>query len=89
MPTHLQLEILSYTDKFTKHYKLDSSTDKFLMYKMLTRTTYSIVAIFRTSTKCYRVMFYQSYLSVRKKSLYTSFRSMAELCVWLDTLPVC
>lgn len=88
MPTRLQLEIYSHTRRFSKRFKVDCATDRFILYRMLSGYTYAVVAVYTTCAKCYRVMLYYSCSSVRYGSTYTSFRSIADLCVWLDDLPV-
>lgn len=83
--TRLNLEIYCHTLDFRKRFKLRSCTDSYLYFEALTRYDFGSIAIYRTSSKCYRVMSYRSHLQVSRFSEYKSFRTIAELCVYLET----
>lgn len=84
--TRLNLEIYSHTKNFRKLFKCRSYTDSYLFFECLSRYAYWSVSIYKTSRNCYRVMWYASYMQVRKQSGYISFRSIADMCVFLDSL---
>lgn len=84
--TRLNLEIYSHTKYFRKMFQCRAYTDSYLFFECLSRYEYKSVAIYKTSLHCYRVMWYASYLQVRKQSGYISFRSIADMCVFLDSL---
>lgn len=84
--TRLQLEIYAHTQYFRAKYKLKNFTNEYLFFDCVSRYLYRTVAILKTSVKCYRVIYYQSYLSVDNKCEYRSFRSIADMCVYLDTI---
>lgn len=79
------LEIYSHAPIFRDRYKLKYSSSDYLYFEGVNRYNLSSVAIFRTSCKCYRVMYYKSRLSTDFEAEYKSFRSLASLCVYLDT----
>lgn len=84
MPTRMQLEILTHTERFAKRFKVAAATDVYISYQLISYNTFATVTLYRTSAKCYRVMGYCSRSSVRKNCFYKSFRSLAALCVFLD-----
>lgn len=84
--TRLCLELYSHTVYFRDKYKLKNSACDYLYFEGVTRYCNSSVAIFRTSCKCYRVMYYKSRLSTDYVADYKSFRSIAQLCVYLDAI---
>ncbi len=84
MPTRMQLEILTHTERFAKRFKVAASTGEYICYQNIGYNTFAVVTVYRTSAKCYRVMGYSSRSSVRKSSFYKSFRSLSALCVFLD-----
>lgn len=91
MPTQLHLSILSGTEKFHAFYKCWACIRDFSLY--VWRNQYGgarYVAIYKTSRKCYRVMYGNMWnvggSDVGDRSEYRSFRSQYELCRYLDTL---
>lgn len=84
--TRLQLEIMSHTEEFRRRFRVNACTDAYIQFVALTRYDCAIANVYRTSTNCYRVMWYHSHLQVRKFSEYKSFRTISELCVYLETL---
>lgn len=82
--TRLNLEIYAHTLEFNKRFKVRAYTDSYLYFEALTRYDFGSVAIYRTSKHTYRVMFYRSHLQVNRYSEYKSFRTIAELCVYLE-----
>lgn len=93
MPTRMHLEILSGTYKFHRFYKLWLAVQDFTMYVWRNRFGGErVVVIYRTSKKCYRVMFADKWnvtVSSDERmytSEYRSFRTQYELCNYLDTL---
>lgn len=86
MPTRMQLEIQSHTRQFKSKFALDSCTDKYQCYRHTGRFWYCLVTIYSTCAKCYRVMTYKSYCQVNRLSEYKSFRTLSELCVYLENL---
>ncbi|AXH75977.1 MAG: hypothetical protein [Inoviridae sp.] len=83
--TRLNLEIYAHTLEFSKRFKVRSYTDSYLYFESLTRYDFGSVAIYRTSKHTYRVMSYRSHLQVSRFSDYRSFRTIAELCLYLET----
>lgn len=88
MPTRMQLEIYSHTVQFKKRFHLDGYTDRYLCFKCVMQYRYCLVTIYCTCAKCYRVMTYKSYCSTRKESEYKSFRTLSELCNYLEDLAI-
>lgn len=86
MPTRLNLEIISHTRLFAKLFKCAEFTDNYLNFKHVGRYWYATATICKTSTKCFRVITYKSYCTNRKHGEYKSFRSITELCAYLETL---
>ena len=86
MPTRMNLEIISHTRQFAKLFKCSEFTDNYLNFKHVGRYWYAIATIYKTSTKCFRVMTYTMYCTNSKNSEYKSFRSITELCNYLETL---
>lgn len=86
MATRLCLEIYSHVNAFRKYFQLVNTTSDYLYFKGAKRYSNATVAIYRTSCKCYRVMYYSSRLAIDCKSEYKSFRSIQDMCVWLDTI---
>ena len=86
MPTRLNLEITKHTNKFSKLFKCFEYTDEYLNFKHIGRHWYAQATICMTSSKCFRVMTYTSYCTGRRHGEYKSFRSMWELCDYLETL---
>lgn len=86
--TRLNLEIYAHTKNFRKRFQCRAYTDSYLCFESLTRYEYWQITIYKSSRNCYRVMYYGSKMQVDKRCGYISFRTIADLCVWLDKLCV-
>lgn len=86
--TRLNLEIYSHTMNFRKRFKVFAYTEEYLQFTYNSHYDYACVTIMKTSRHTYRVMSFISHLQVKKLAEYKSFRTIAELCVYLDTLSV-
>lgn len=84
--TRLSLDICSHTLNFARKFRCRSYTDNYLFYEFLNQVAYYSVVILKTSNYCYRVISYSSLLLVSRKSEYKSFRTIADLCVYLDSI---
>ncbi len=84
--TRLQLEIISHTEEFRRKFRVNSCTDCYIQFVANTRFDFASATVYRTSHHTYRLMWFHSHLQVRKFSEYKSFRTIAELCVYLETL---
>ena len=89
--TRLYSEIRSHTLNFARKFRCRAYTDNYLFYEFLNQVAYHSVAIIKTSNYCYRVIFYSSLMlvcrkSVYRKSEYKSFRTIADMCVYLDSI---
>lgn len=85
MPTRINLEIYAHTKEFKRLFKCAEFTDVYLNFKHIDQYWYSQVTIYKTSAKCYRAMYYSSYCACKKQCAYKSYRSLADLCVDLET----
>ena len=86
MPTRMNLEIISHTRLFARLFKCAEFTDEYLHFKHVGRYWYATATIYKTSSKCFRVMTYTNYCTNRRSSEYKSFRSLSDLCSYLETL---
>lgn len=84
--TRLNLEIRSHTVKFSNRFRLRSYTDDYLCFEYLSNTEFWSVSIIKTSAHCFRVIAYCSFLSVQRIAEYRSFRTIADMCVYLDSI---
>lgn len=84
--TRLYLEIRSHSLNFARTFRCRAYTDTYLLYEFLNKSVYISVAIIKTSINCYRVIHYSSFMSVSRKSEYKSFRTIADMCVYLDSI---
>ena len=82
----LRFLIVSNAIAFRSKYRVFASTDSYVQFVANTSCTYSCVSVYRTSDKCFRVMFFSCYLNDNKTSEYKSFRTLSGLCYYLDTL---
>lgn len=82
----LYLQINALTTNFRSKFRVHSYTDSYVQFVGNTCSDIASVCVYRTSEKCFRVMFYHSHLQNCKVSDYKSFRSLSELCYYLDTL---
>lgn len=86
--TRLQLEIMSHTLEFKRKFKVRYFTDSYLFFEWVSRYEYRSVAVYRTSAHCYRIIYYTSRLCVSRNSEYASFRSIQDLCVFLESCAI-
>lgn len=84
MRTRLELEIISHAPTFAKYARCRVSTGSYLYFDVLRGNDYMTFAIYRTSAHCYRVMRYISYCGISVGTQYISFRSIQELCLYLE-----
>ena len=84
--TRLYLEIRSHSLNFARKFRCRAYTDTYLFYEFLNQVSYNSVAIIKTSNYCYRVIYYSSFMTVSRKSEYKSFRTIADMCVYLDSI---
>lgn len=82
----LYLQINAHTSNFRSKFRVRYYTDSYVHFVANTCCDIASVSVYRTSEKCYRVMFYHSHLLNGKVSDYKSFRTLSELCYYLDTL---
>lgn len=79
-------EIFSHTLIFARKFRCRAYTDDYLLYEYLNLGVYKSVAIIKTSAHCYRVICYSSFMMDSKKSEYKSFRTIVDMCVYLDSI---
>lgn len=84
--TRLSSEIRSHTLNFPRKFRCRAYTNDYLFYEFLDQVAYKSVAIIKTSNYCYRVIYYSSFMTVSRKSEYKSFRTIADMCVFLDSI---
>ena len=82
----LYLQINALTSNFRSKFRVHSYTDSYVHFVANTCSDIASISVYRTSEKCFRVMFYHSHLQNCKVSDYKSFRTLSELCYYLDTL---
>lgn len=91
MPTRMHLEIHSGTRLFHKLFRYEDGSGDFSLYARSNQYGGAkIVCIYRSSAKCYRVMYmdrwYVREYGMKCKSEYLSFRTLLQLCAWLDSI---
>lgn len=84
--TRMYLEIRSHSLNFARIFRCRAYTDNYLLYEFLNKFVYISVAIIKTSINCYRLIHYSSFMTVSRKSEYKSFRTIADMCVYLDSI---
>lgn len=82
----LNTEIVSRASNFARKFRCRSCTDDYLFYEFLNQVGYNSVVIIKTSKNCYRLVFYSSYMTGSCYSEYKSFSSIADMCVYLDSI---
>lgn len=82
----LYLQINALASNFRSKFRVHSYTDLYVHFVANTCSDIASVSVYRTSERCFRVMFYHSHLQNCKLSGYKSFRTLSELCYYLDTL---
>lgn len=80
--------LLNSIDNFSpcirRKFRILASTDNYLMLASREYYHCSYVSIYRTSKNCIRVMVY--ILTAGDCSIYNTYKSVKDLCVYLDTL---
>lgn len=84
--TRLNIEIYSHTDSFKNRFRCFAFTDSYLKFQYNSRYDFCEVCIFKSSKTCYRVMMFKSHLSIDRIADYKSFRTISDMCVYLETL---
>ena len=84
--SRLYLEICSHTLNFARKFRCRAYTEDYLLFEYINQAVYRSIAIIKTSNHCYRVINYSSIIMVSKKSEYKSFRTIADMCVYLDSI---
>lgn len=84
--SRLHFAIVSNTLNFARKFRCRAYTDDYLFYEFLNQVAYNSVVIIKTSNHCYRVIHYSSFMTVSRKSEYKSFRTIADMCVYLDSI---
>ncbi len=84
--TRLISKIFSHTLHFARKFRCRAYTDDYLFYEFLNQVSYNSVAIIKTSNYCYRVIHYSSLLPFYRKSEYKSFKTIADMCAYLDSI---
>lgn len=82
----LNFEVRSRSKKFYNTFRLRSYTDDYLCFEYISCSEYCNVSIIQTSVHCYRVLVYCSLHSSQRIAEYRSFRSIYDLCSYLDTI---
>lgn len=82
----LNFEVRLRSKKFSKLFRLRSYTDDYLCFEYISSSVYCNVSIIKTSVHCYRVLVYCSWHSVQRIAEYRSFRSICDLCSYLDSI---
>lgn len=82
----LSFDILKHTNGFSRYFVCTGVADNYAHFVAHTRTDYACVNVYRTSERCFRVIWYRSHLQTERLSKYRSFRSLTELCSYLDAL---
>ncbi len=84
MYSSLLNSIDKYSHSILRKFRLLASTDDFVLLASREYYNCCYVSIYRTSKNCIRVMVYFSSNGVC--SLYNTYHSINDLCVYLDTL---
>lgn len=84
--TRLNLEIYSHTDSFKNRFRCFAFTDSYLKFQYISLYDFCDVSILKSSVHCFRVMIFKSHLSVDRIAEYKSFRTISDMCVYLETL---
>ena len=82
----LHSKIVSNALNFTRKFRCASCTDDYLFYEFLNQFAYNSVVIIKTSSRCYRLVYYSSLMSGSRKSEYKSFRNISDMCFYLDSI---
>ena len=84
MYSSLLNSIDNYSPSVRRKFRVLASTDNYLMLASREYYHCSYVSIYRTSKNCFRIMVYL--LTSGECSLYNSYKSVKDLCVYLDIL---
>lgn len=82
----LYSEIVSKTSDFVRKFRCVSCTDDYLFFESLNQIAYNSIVILQTSRNCYRLVYYSSFMTGSRKSEYKSFRSISDMCVYLNSI---
>ena len=84
--TKLNFAVRSLSKKFYNSFRLRSYTDDYLCFEYISCSEYCNVSIIKTSVHTYRVLVYCSLQSGERIAEYRSFRSISDLCSYLDSI---
>ena len=84
--TRLNIELYSHTDSFKNRFRCVAFTDCYLSFQFSSRYDFCSICVYKSSKTCYRVMMFKSHLSVERVAEYKSFRTILDMCVYLETL---
>lgn len=84
--SRLNFDIRSHTVKFSNRFRLRSYTDDYLCFEYLSNNEFLSVSIIQTSAHCFRVIAYCSFMSVQRIAEYRSFRTILDMCSYLDSI---
>ena len=84
--TRLYSSIVSNTSNFARKFRCRSCTDDYMFYEFINQIAYNSVVIIKTSTRCYRLVYYSSFMNGSCNSEYKSFRNISDMCSYLDTI---
>lgn len=74
----------NFSPSIRRKFRYLARTDNFVLLASREYYHYSYVSIYRTSKNCIRVMVY--ILTAGDCSFYNTYKSVKDLCVYLDTL---
>ena len=77
-----------HTDFFSRVFLVKSSYGSYIQFVSNAHNFYACATVYKTSKTCYRVMWYQCFSQKHKFSQYKSFKTVTELCYYLDALSV-
>lgn len=83
--SRLNITIYGMTQYFRSMFKLRAGTRDYLYFEHNSGIAFASVAIYKTSRTCYRVMYYYSLMQREYRSEYISFRTIQDLCSYLDS----
>lgn len=78
--------IVSKTSVFIRKFGCVSCTNDYLFFESFNQIAYNSIVILQTSRNCYRLVHYSSFITGSRKSEYKSFRSISDMCVYLDSI---
>ena len=84
--SRFESEIMSHTVKFNRKFRVFACTGSYIQFVANSCSDYASACVYRTSAHTYRLMWYHSHLLVCKFSEFKSFRTLSDLCFYLDAL---